>query len=78
MLDEDFGDQIVSAYKRIGFVIVKNHGISKELIDQVFGAGREIFQLNSEQKMAHKYNSDVSRGYNGIGIEILDEVNKKN
>lgn len=46
MLDENFGDKIVECFKNIGFVIVKNHGIREEFIDQVFDVGREIFQMN--------------------------------
>lgn len=48
MQDENFGAQLIENFKKIGFVIIKNHGIPKETIDEAFGTAREVFQLSSQ------------------------------
>ena len=48
MQDECFRTKIVETFKRIGFVMLQNHGIPKEEIDEAFIRSRELFQLPIE------------------------------
>ncbi len=53
------------ALSNAGFMYVKNHGIAKDFVDQVFDVTRRFFDLPMEEKMKlHVSNSDVAlRGY---------------
>jgi isopenicillin N synthase-like dioxygenase len=57
--------EIRGALSNIGFMYVKNHGISQDLVDSVFDVTRRFFALPMEQKMMlHVSRSDVAlRGY---------------
>lgn len=57
--------QIRWALSNAGFMYVKNHGIEKAFVDQVFDVTRQFFALPMEEKMKlHVGNSDVAlRGY---------------
>lgn len=59
------------ALSNVGFIYVKNHGISQSTIDDAFAQSRRFFDLPLEEKMAlHVSNSGVAmRGY----IEIFGE-----
>lgn len=73
----DFSSHLVQAFKNIGFAILTNHNISKELIDENFSCARKIFSLPAELKRKSKINSEEVRGYTGPGEEVLngDRIN---
>ncbi|MER9946241.1 isopenicillin N synthase family oxygenase [Mesorhizobium sp. M0092] len=59
------------ALSNVGFMYIKNHGISEKLLDETFAQARAFFNLPVEEKMKlHISNSGVAlRGY----IEIFGE-----
>ena len=50
-----FVQELGTAYEEVGFVAVKNHGVSDELIADLYKYVQEFFSLPSEQKK--KYDS---------------------
>lgn len=76
MQDECFPSLILETFKNIGFVMIQNHGISNEEIDEAFSKSREMFRLPVEEKKP--FVADRNRGYSGPGQELLDEKDKNN
>jgi len=67
---ENFVKQLGSAYEGIGFVAVKNHGISKDLIDNLYDQIQRFFKLPESVK--EKYDLPGiggQRGYTPFGKE---------
>lgn len=67
---EKFVKELGAAYEGIGFVAVKNHGISKELIDRLYDRIQQFFALPENTKK--KYDIEGiggQRGYTPFGKE---------
>ncbi|KAM7519431.1 hypothetical protein LguiB_018393 [Lonicera macranthoides] len=60
-----------------GFFYVINHGISQELMDEVFAQSKRLFDLPIEEKMKLLRN-EKNRGYTPVLDEHLDPVNQIN
>jgi isopenicillin N synthase-like dioxygenase len=58
------------AYEEVGFVAVKNHGISQELIDELYKQVKSFFSLPSDLKKRYeKVELAGQRGYTSFGKE---------
>ena len=67
---EMFVQQLGKAYEDVGFVAVKNHGIPKELIDDLYKQVQEFFSLPLEQKRKYEISGLAGqRGYTSFGKE---------
>lgn len=67
---EKFVKELGAAYEGIGFVAVKNHGISKDLIDRLYDRIQQFFALPEQTKK--KYDIEGiggQRGYTPFGKE---------
>ncbi len=65
-----FVKQLGNAYEEVGFVAVKNHGVSDELIARLYTHVQQFFSLPSKQKVS--YEDPVlagQRGYTSFGKE---------
>lgn len=59
-----------AAYEKFGFVILRNHGVSEELIDRCMASSKAFFALPAEEKMKyHLEGKGGARGYTAFGIE---------
>ena len=66
--------QIFQACHTVGFLYLKNHGISQQAIAQTFAAMHTFFDLPLSEKQQVAWSSENSnRGYVGIERERLDE-----
>jgi isopenicillin N synthase-like dioxygenase len=66
-------EQIYQACHKIGFMYLKNSGISQNLIDQLFIQAKQFFNLPYEVKQQLAWSDEFSnRGYVGIERERLD------
>lgn len=65
-----FVEQLGAAYENIGFVAIKNHGLSDDLTAKLYAAVQEFFQLPDENKKEYE-NSEImgQRGYISKGKE---------
>lgn len=67
---QKFIDELGAAYEGIGFVAVKNHGISQELIDELYDQMKIFF--GQDEAIKNKYNIPGiggQRGYTPFGTE---------
>lgn len=66
----DFVQQLGKAYEEIGFVAVKNHGISETLIANLYEQVQRFFSLPLEQKKKYEIAGLAGqRGYTSFGKE---------
>jgi isopenicillin N synthase-like dioxygenase len=65
--------ELVAACEDIGFFIIKNHGVDSSVIDSMWKATSDFFDLETDYKMTYNVEkqSDYPFGYSGIGGEIL-------
>lgn len=67
---KEFVQNLGKAYEEIGFVAVKNHGISEELITSLYKYVQQFFSLPLEQKKKYEIKGLAGqRGYTGFGKE---------
>lgn len=65
-----FVKKLGEAYQNIGFVAIKNHGLSRDLQDRLYGSIKSFFALNDEiKKKYEKPEIGYQRGYTGKGKE---------
>src|SRR5471030_1940546 len=65
-----FSDDIGKAFNETGFVTITNHGLSKELIDQLYAQVKELFALPDSVKSSYEIPELAGqRGYTGKGKE---------
>jgi isopenicillin N synthase-like dioxygenase len=65
-----FVKKLGDAYENIGFVAIKNHGLSKELQDRLYQSIKDFFSLPDEvKKQYEKPEIGYQRGYTGKGKE---------
>lgn len=65
-----FVKKLGEAYQNIGFVAIKNHGLSKDLQDRLYGSIKSFFALPDEiKKKYEKPEIGYQRGYTGKGKE---------
>lgn len=65
-----FVDELGKAFHEIGFVGVKNHGVSQDLIDDFYSASKAFFALPVETKRKYEIKGLAGqRGYTSFGTE---------
>ena len=65
-----FVQKLGDAYQNIGFVAIKNHGLSKDLQDRLYNSIKSFFSLPDEIKTQYeKPEIGFQRGYTGKGKE---------
>lgn len=67
---QNFVEKIGKAYEDVGFVAVKNHGISDELISDLYKYVQKFFSLPSDKKKGYEIPELAGqRGYTSFGKE---------
>lgn len=65
-----FVQQLGKAYEDVGFVAVKNHGLSDDLVEELYSNTQQFFSLPLEQKRNYeKAELAGQRGYTSFGKE---------
>ncbi len=65
-----FVEQLGDAYQNIGFVAIKNHGLSQSLQDKLYAVIQKFFKLQDDIKSKYEYPEiGYQRGYTGKGKE---------
>ncbi len=65
-----FVQQLGEAYENIGFVALRNHGLSDELVDRLYAQVKAFFDLPLEVKMKYEIEGLAGqRGYTSFGKE---------
>lgn len=66
----EFVSKLSEAYQNIGFVAIKNHGLSQDLQDRLYSSIKEFFALPDDIKAKYeKPEIGFQRGYTGKGKE---------
>src|SRR5690606_35416788 len=66
-----FRDQLREVTHDVGFFYLVNHGVPKELIDEILDVSRRFFELTDDEKMAiENVKSPQFRGYTRVGKEL--------
>ena len=66
-----FVNKLAKAFNEIGFVGIKNHGISQQLIDEFYEASNKFFALPTVVKKKYEIEGMAGqRGYTSFGTEI--------
>ena len=72
-----FVKELGKAYEEIGFVAVKNHGLSDALCAELYAQVKEFFTLSKEQKEAYEIEGLAGqRGYVSFGKEHAKNKNE--
>lgn len=68
--------EIVNAFKEVGFVYLINHSLSETNLDGAFDTAERFFSLPDEDKMQipHPEGWAVHRGYSWPGLEKISHV----
>lgn len=67
---QQFVQQLGKAYEDVGFVAVKNHGITDELVEDLYRTTQQFFSLPLEQKRSYEIPALAGqRGYTSFGKE---------
>jgi isopenicillin N synthase-like dioxygenase len=74
--DQDkIAKEIDDAFRSMGFVYLKNHGVRKELLEECFAWSKKFFDLPLETKMLapHPPGGSHHRGYSAPGVEKVSQ-----
>jgi len=71
-----FVNELGKAYREIGFVAVKNHGLTDETINELYKQVKAFFDLPTEVKEKYVRPEDGQRGYAAFGKEHAKNSNK--
>ena len=66
---ESFRRQLFAGLKEHGFVILRNHSISKSRLDQAYALAQRFFELPVQAKLTYDSGSGGARGYTAFGRE---------
>lgn len=70
---QQVADQIRHACTNVGFLYLKNHGVSQSLIDRLFAESKQFFDLPTEVKNQIPWDSpECNCGYIGMQMQHLD------
>ncbi|MFV0358489.1 isopenicillin N synthase family dioxygenase [Tropicimonas sp.] len=70
-----FVNDLGLACRDSGFFLLRNHGIDRDLVDQVFASADSFFELTeAEKRTLSIYSNPHNRGWAKLGSEKLDET----
>jgi isopenicillin N synthase-like dioxygenase len=76
---EKASSAVAEALARIGFMTIVGHGISEQLVAEIFRVSREFFDLPTAEKMKARHPEEKNhsnRGYIPLGAEYFDHAAK--
>jgi len=66
----EFVEKLGKAYEQIGFVAIKNHGLSDEMVEKIYLETKNFFALPMEIKKKYEISELAGqRGYTSFGVE---------
>ena len=64
-----FEEALYEGFQYFGFIILKDHGVSHDLLENAYELSRRFFDLPLEEKMQYAAGVDGQRGYTPFGTE---------
>ncbi|MAM00117.1 isopenicillin N synthase family dioxygenase [Hydrocarboniclastica marina] len=75
---QQLASEVDKACREIGFLIIRNHGVAREVLEKARQASKAFFSLPKDRKLAYAPPDNRFRGYYGVGNTALaysrDEV----
>ncbi|CAH1800120.1 unnamed protein product [Owenia fusiformis] len=68
---KELAEDVYKALTGVGFMYIKNHGISADLFKRIENIGREFFSLPQEEKMKCSFTEGKKYGYSGVATQML-------
>ncbi|OFW99666.1 MAG: oxidoreductase [Alphaproteobacteria bacterium RIFCSPHIGHO2_12_FULL_63_12] len=65
----DFIDALIEGFQYFGFIILKDHAVSADLLGRAYEMSRAFFDLTVEEKMKYAAGPSGQRGYTPFGRE---------
>ena len=66
---QDFIGALMEGFQYFGFIILKDHAVSHDLLARAYALSAEFFALPEEEKMQFRAGVDGQRGYTPFGTE---------
>lgn len=66
---QDFIDALIEGFQYFGFIILKDHAVSPELLSRAYQMSKAFFDLPLEEKLKFAAGPDGQRGYTPFGRE---------
>jgi len=66
---EHFQQELYTGLKEYGFVVLKDHNINRDRLDEAYALAQEFFNLPLETKLKYDSGSGGARGYTAFGRE---------
>ena len=66
---QEFIDALIEGFQYFGFIILKDHAVSAELLTRAYEMSKALFDLPLEEKMKYAAGPDGQRGYTPFGRE---------
>lgn len=66
---EHFQQELYTGLKEYGFVVLKDHNINRDRLDEAYALAKEFFNLPLETKLKYDSGSGGARGYTAFGRE---------
>ncbi len=66
---KEFQDALYEGFKYFGFIILRDHGISEDLLEQAYSLSETYFALPDEEKLKCDSGDGGQRGYTAFGRE---------
>lgn len=64
-----FIDALMEGFQYFGFIILKDHGVSRDLLARAYRLSAEFFATPEEEKLSYMAGADGQRGYTPFGRE---------
>eukprot|EP00924_Labyrinthula_sp_SR-Ha-C_P008642 maker-scaffold_37-snap-gene-2.3-mRNA-1 protein AED:0.02 eAED:0.02 QI:73/0.5/0.66/1/1/1/3/56/299 len=65
-------EEIFNAFTQTGFVVLVDHGVCVDTIQNLFTASKEVHSLDANVKNAHKFNPETGTGFTALGTERVN------
>lgn len=66
---EEFRAALFEGFKYFGFIILKDHGVDRDLLARAYDLSAQLFALSEEEKRRYNAGPDGQRGYTPFGRE---------
>lgn len=66
---QEFIDALIEGFQHFGFIILKDHAVSADLLARAYEMAKTVFDLPLEEKMKYSTGPEGQRGYTPFGRE---------
>lgn len=71
----EFKAALFEGFKYFGFIILKDHGVNRDLLSRAYDLSQQFFDLPENEKLGYNAGPDGQRGYTPFGKEHAKDSN---